>query len=263
MTSSRSCSLDPVIFSNWRWQPFLEHAVKVLQQFNPIAYPIPQQFLDQAGASGSKAHPIAIHTATWACQTETLRQVRAACVEAGAAASVLNLVINPSCRYDLPFFGADLVTLPSGHLLALDLQPVDRGDPLHTQPVWDRLLPIFERWKPLLPHGGPIPTEAEPYFSPAFLWARLPLDESSDELISSTLFDAFAEYLDLYVDLVNEAKPVTEERSRFLLDGQRRYTHYRAEKDPARGMLSRFHGTEWTEAYIHEVLFDLDRPNPA
>jgi phycoerythrobilin:ferredoxin oxidoreductase len=32
---------------------------------------------------------------------------------------------------------------------------------------------------------------------------------------------------------------------------------YRAEKDPARGMLTRFHGAEWTEAYIHGVLFDL------
>jgi phycoerythrobilin:ferredoxin oxidoreductase len=43
-----------------------------------------------------------------------------------------------------------------------------------------------------------------------------------------------------------------------LLAGQKRYTRYRAEKDPARGMLSRFYGSEWTEAYIHDVLFDLE-----
>jgi phycoerythrobilin:ferredoxin oxidoreductase len=47
-----------------------------------------------------------------------------------------------------------------------------------------------------------------------------------------------------------------------LVNGQRRYTRYRAEKDPARGMLSRFHGAEWTESYIHEVLFDLDKHYP-
>jgi len=183
-------------------------------------------------------------------------------VEAGPAASVLNLVINPDCRFDLPFFGADLVTLPSGHLLALDLQPVDRSDSLHTQPVWDRLLPIFNSWKPQLPDGGPIPAEAEPYFSPAFLWTRLPLGAASDGLIATVIFKAFAEYLKLYVELVHEAAPVADERSALLLNGQRRYTRYRAEKDPARGMLSRFHGAEWTESYIHEVLFVLDKYYP-
>ena len=60
-----------------------------------------------------------------------------------------------------------------------------------------------------------------------------------------------------FVDLVNEADPVDEARSKQLLAGQHRYTAYRAEKDPARGMLTRFYGSEWTEAYIHDVLFDL------
>jgi len=50
---------------------------------------------------------------------------------------------------------------------------------------------------------------------------------------------------------------VTDDRRDHLLAGQRRYTDYRAEKDPARGMLTRFYGSEWTENYIHTVLFDL------
>jgi phycoerythrobilin:ferredoxin oxidoreductase len=88
------------------------------------------------------------------------------------------------------------------------------------------------------------------------------LGAASDELIATVLFQAFAEYLKLYLQLVDEAPPVADDRSAILLDGQRRYTSYRAEKDPARGMLSRFHGAEWTETYIHEVLFDLDRHYP-
>ena len=68
---------------------------------------------------------------------------------------------------------------------------------------------------------------------------------------------AFQDYLDLYISLVEEAKPVDEERSELLLAGQKRYTAYRSEKDPARGMLTRFYGSERTEAYIHDVLFDL------
>jgi phycoerythrobilin:ferredoxin oxidoreductase len=174
------------------------------------------------------------------------------------AASVLNFVINPSCRFDLPFFGADLVTLPNGHLLALDLQPVDKADPDHTQPVWERLMPLFERWQAELPDGGPIPEEAQPYFSPAFLWTRIPLGDEGGALIERVIRPAFMDYLELYLNLVAEAEPVNDDRAELLLAGQKRYTAYRAEKDPARGMLTRFHGSEWTESYIHGVLFDLE-----
>ena len=170
---------------------------------------------------------------------------------------MLNFVANPSSRFDLPFFGADLVTLPAGHLIALDLQPALKADQRHTTPVWERLLPIWEQWQTLLPSGGPIPAEAEPYFSPGFLWTRLPLGNDGDALIENAVFPAFVAYLDLYLQLVAEAQPVSDERRLELLAGQRNYVAYRAEKDPARGMLGRFHGKEWTEAYIHGVLFDL------
>jgi phycoerythrobilin:ferredoxin oxidoreductase len=178
-------------------------------------------------------------------------------VEAGSAASVLNFVANPCSGFDLPFFGADLVTLPAGHLIALDLQPALKTDQRHTAPVWERLLPIWEQWQKVLPSGGPIPAEAEPYFSPGFLWTRLPLGSDGDALIENAVFPAFVAYLNLYLQLVAEAQPVTDERRPELLAGQSSYVAYRAEKDPARGMLGRFHGKEWTEAYIHGVLFDL------
>ncbi|NQV10532.1 MAG: phycoerythrobilin:ferredoxin oxidoreductase [Cyanobacteria bacterium] len=251
------CSLDPVALTAWRWAPFLEHAVEALQPFEPGAYPIDAEFLRRDGFTGSKAKPTAVTTATWACRTAKLRQVRAACVEAGSSASVLNFVANPSCNFDLPFFGADLVTLPSGHLIALDLQPALKTDQQHTAIVWERLLPIWDHWQQLLPSGGPIPTEAEPYFSPGFLWTRLPLGSEGDALIKNAVFPAFEAYLELYLQLVEQAQPVSEDRRQELLAGQRRYVAYRAEKDPARGMLGRFHGPEWTEAYIHGVLFDL------
>ena len=258
MTASTRCdSLAPVQIEGWRWQPFLDQAIAALQPLTPEAYPVPTDFLEKHGTTGSKAKPVPVTTATWACSTPKLRQVRAACVEAGASASVLNFVINPSCRFDLPFFGADLVTLPNGHLLALDLQPALKEDDAHTQGVWSRLMPIFDRWKAELPDGGPIPDEAKPYFSPAFLWTRLPLGDEGDALIQAVIRPAFEEYLNLYLSLVEEAEPVDDARADLLLGGQKRYTAYRAEKDPARGMLSRFYGSEWTEAYIHDVLFDL------
>ena len=257
MTLQRTNSSDALVIPDWSWQPFLDDAVAALESFEPEPYPIEQDFLLKQGQIGSKAKPVTVTTATWACRTEKFRQVRAACVNAGDAASVLNFVINPSSKFDLPFFGGDLVTLPGGHLLALDLQPADKSDEQHTRPVWDQLMPIFERWREQLPDGGPIPEEAQPFFSPGFLWTRLPLGNEGAHLIETVVRPAFNEYLSLYLKLAAKAEPVSDQRSEVLFAGQRRYTDYRAEKDPARGMLTRFHGSEWTEAYIHKVLFDL------
>ncbi len=102
---TRSDSLAPVQIGGWRWQPFLDQAIAALEPLAPEAYPVPRDFLEKHGSTGSKAKPVPVTTATWACSTPKLRQVRAACVEAGAAASVLNFVINPSCHFDLPFSG--------------------------------------------------------------------------------------------------------------------------------------------------------------
>ena len=50
---------------------------------------------------------------------------------------------------------------------------------------------------------------------------------------------------------------ISNERSLKILNGQKEYMRYRAEKDPARGMLRGFFGEIWTESYINNILFDL------
>ena len=143
MSDSRQSSLDPVQLEGWRWAPFLDQAIEQLLPMQPVAYPIEKTYLHRHNTGGSAKKPFSATTETWGCSTEKLRQVRAACVEAGSAASVLNLVMNPRTSYDLPFFGADLVTLPNGHLIALDLQPALKSDASHTEHVWAKLTPLF------------------------------------------------------------------------------------------------------------------------
>jgi phycoerythrobilin:ferredoxin oxidoreductase len=71
---------------------------------------------------------------------------------------------------------------------------------------------------------------------------------------------AFKDYLQAYLTFVDQAEPVTDpDRLAAIYEAQMRYLRYRAEKDPARGMLKRFYGEEWTEEYIHGFLFDLER----
>jgi phycoerythrobilin:ferredoxin oxidoreductase len=165
---------------------------------------------------------------------------------------VLNFVIFPGMDYDLPFFGADLVTLPGGHLIAIDMQPLFHS-PEYQAKYSEPLMDCFHRYQQDLPWGGDFPEEARQYFSPAFLWTR-PAETSA---VETHVFDAFKDYLNQYIAFVKAAEPVAD---RSIIQARHlAYQGYRAEKDPARGMLQRFYGPEWTEDYIHGFLFDLER----
>ncbi len=257
MQSNRSNSLDPISISNWRWADFLDETIKAFSIFQPRPYPINNDFLYRESFFGSSSNPKKVFLETWGLNTEKIRQARCACLKAGEITSVMNLVITPFHNYDLPFFGADFVTLPNGHLIALDLQPALKDDIIHTQNVWDKLKPIHSKWQSKLPSGGDIPSEARQYFSPAFLWSRIPLGEEGDKLISQIIKPAFVDYLNCFFDLVTNANRISPERSFKLLNGQKKYMRYRAEKDPARGMLKGFFGDLWAETYINNILFDL------
>ena len=257
MQSNRNNSLEPISLCNWRWSYFLNETIKAFSIFQPRPYPIESDFLFREACFGSSSNPKKVILETWGLKTEKIRQARCACLQAGEITSVMNLVISPFNNYDLPFFGADFVTLPSGHLIALDLQPALKDDLINTKYVLEKLKSIHANWQSKLPSGGEIPSEAKQYFSPDFLWTRIPLGEDGDKLINQVIKPAFDEYLNYFLDLVTNAKRISPERSSNLLNGQKKYMRYRAEKDPARGMLRGFFGDRWTERYINNILFDL------
>jgi phycoerythrobilin:ferredoxin oxidoreductase len=239
------------------YQPFLDSAIATLHdRLDLQPYPIPAGFESKSAIVGKGKHAEEILTTSHAFQSPKLRQIRAAHVQGGGSLQVLNFVIFPHLNYDLPFFGADLVTLPGGHLIALDMQPLFRDDRDYQAKYTQPLLPTFHAYQQHLPWGGDFPEEARPFFSPAFLWTR----PKENEAVETHVFAAFKAYLQKYLDFVDQAEPVTDPESlRNIEDSQLRYLHYRAEKDPARGMFNRFYGSEWTEEYIHGFLFDLER----
>lgn len=241
------------------YQPFLDYAIPLLKaRLDLAAYPIPAGFERKEALTGKGKKEQLVVTTSHAFKSSKLRQIRAAHVEGGDALQVLNFVIFPQLNYDLPFFGADLVTLPGGHLIALDMQPLFH-DAAYQKQYSEPILPIFNNYQKELPWGGDFPDEAKPFFSPAFLWTR----PKETETVQTTVFEAFKDYLQAYLDLVEQAQPVTDsQRLGEILEAQRRYIDYRAAKDPARGMFTRFYGEEWTEEYIHGFLFDLERHIP-
>ncbi|NEQ42799.1 MAG: phycoerythrobilin:ferredoxin oxidoreductase [Leptolyngbya sp. SIOISBB] len=239
------------------YQPFLDYALEQLQQTLDLQpYPIPEGFETKQAVTGKGKRQETVVTTSYAYQSPKLRQIRAAHVQGGNALQVLNFVIFPRLNYDLPFFGADLVTLPGGHLIALDMQPLFREDADYQTKYTQPILPIFESFQAHLPWGGDFPAEAQPFFSPAFLWTR-PTETAA---VETHVFDAFKAYLQAYLTFVQQAEPITDTTAlEDIEQAQLRYLRYRAEKDPARGMFNRFYGPEWTEEYIHGFLFDLER----
>jgi phycoerythrobilin:ferredoxin oxidoreductase len=239
------------------YQPFLDYAIELLpQRLDLQPYPIPEGFAHKSALVGKGKQENEVVTTSYGYQSPKLRQIRAAHVQGGNALQVLNFVIFPHLNYDLPFFGADLVTLPGGHLIALDMQPLFRDDLGYQAKYSQPIMPIFETYQQHLPWGGDFPAEASAFFSPAFLWTR----PKETEAVETHVFEAFKAYLQAYLDFVDRAEPVTDPQALDAIkQSQLRYLRYRAEKDPARGMFNRFYGSEWTEEYIHGFLFDLER----
>jgi phycoerythrobilin:ferredoxin oxidoreductase len=239
------------------YEPFLDTAIALLQKRLDLqSYPIPEGFESKSALVGKGKHQEEVLTTSTAFQSAKLRQIRAAHVQGGQALQVLNFVIFPRLNYDLPFFGGDLVTLPGGHLIALDMQPLFRDDAAYQEKYTQPILPIFKSYQQHLPWGGDFPEEARPFFSPAFLWTR----PQENGVVETHVFGAFQDYLTAYLDFVDRAEPITDPQYlQEIEQAQLRYLRYRAEKDPARGMFKRFYGLEWTEEYIHGFLFDLER----
>jgi phycoerythrobilin:ferredoxin oxidoreductase len=242
------------------YQPFLDYAIALLQESLDLqSYPIPEGFESKRAITGKGKRQEEVLTTSYASQSPKLRQIRAAHVQGGGSLQVLNFVIFPRLTYDLPFFGADLVTLPGGHLIAIDMQPLFRDDLAYQAKYTQPILPIFEKFQAHLPWGGDFPEEAKAFFSPAFLWTR----PQQTEVVETHVFEAFKAYLQAYLGFVEQAEPITDTQVLGDIEqAQRRYLRYRAEKDPARGMFTRFYGPEWTEDYIHGFLFDLESKLP-
>lgn len=242
------------------YQPFLDYAKSTLSDRLELSpYPIPEGFERKEETTGKGKRKEQVITTSVAYSTPKLRQIRAAHVNGGKSLQVLNFVIFPRPDYDLPFFGADLVTLPGGHLIAIDMQPLFRDDPEYRAKYTEPILPIFRAYQKDLTWGGDFPEEAKPFFSDAFLWTR----PSETETVRTTVFAAFCDYLERYLNFVEKATAieVTNQRDE-IIQAQLRYVNYRAEKDPARGMFTRLYGQEWTEKYIHGFLFDLPEKLP-
>lgn len=166
---------------------------------------------------------------------------------------MFNTVWYPSYEYDLPILGMDLISLGKSRVLSvIDFQPLHNTDAYSAQYI-DHLSAIRDKYPDL--HGtlsGKIYTDAL-FFSKQMLFGRM-TDESK---IMNTVFPAYQEYLTTYMSMMDRATPnYSHERMASVRARQSAYDAYNAIKDPAVGLYDAYFGKDWSDAFVHDFLFD-------
>ena len=96
-------------------------------------------------------------------------------------------------------------------------------------------------------------------------WTRLQ-GEDGLGIVQTRVFEAFKVYFDLYMEMMifvdqeqqhddDDSDEITNKH--MILNGTNDYLTYRRENDPARPMLTRLYGPEYTEQLISQVLFEM------
>ena len=248
---------ETIFYSDkWIWSSYLNYLIGTLEKYNVKEYPIPPKYKHNESIYGSKKDPKKVDLITWAVKNNKINLARAVCISSPNY-SVLNFLIIPESKYNMPFFGLDFVSLPNKHLLVLDFQPSIKIEKQFSNPLLEKIINMKNNCHKYLPRAEAMPIEVEKFFSPGLVWSILPIQDSSKYLITNILYSAFKEYLNLYLKTLFEVEEVEKKFQKEIMVGQKNYLTYRKDKDPARPMLSNLFGTEFTESLINDILFKV------
>ena len=120
----------------------------------------------------------------------------------------MNFLIIPNTIYNVPFLGADFVSLPNSHLLVLDFQPSLKVEKQFDPELLEKILKLKKSCHFYLPVAEKMSEDVARFFSPGLIWSRLPKEKESDYLIENQLYDSFKEYLNLYLKTLFESEEV-------------------------------------------------------
>ena len=233
--------------------PFKEYLEKELfNRFDLQSRPIPPGLESNVSSRGK--NPATIQS--WCYESDRLRKIRYSYIDAGETAQVFNSVVYPAHNYDIPLLGVDFLSFGKKKILVvMDFQPLFR-DRAYTEKYIEPMRDIRDKYNELAQDLEMKFYDANQYFSKYLLFAKL-----DSETVVNSLFPAFQEYLELYWQMLDNAKPLTNpEDIQRIVAAQKHYDQYSAERDPAHGLFSSYFGAEWSEKFLYEFLFEDATP---
>lgn len=231
------------------FQPFLRYLEKELfTRFELRSRPIPPELEFKVSLRGK--NPAMIES--WCYECPELRKIRYTYINAGETAQIFNSVIYPSHKYDLPLLGIDFLSFGKKKILVvLDFQPLFR-DAEYLEKYIEPMAPIRNKYHELAQDLEMKFYDANQYFSKYLLFAK-----TDSETVVNRLFPAYQEYIQLYWQLLERAEARTEpEAIARVVQAQKDYDIYSANRDPASGLFSSYFGHEWSEEFLYEFLFE-------
>lgn len=231
------------------FQPFLRYLeTELFRRFELRTRPIPPELEFKVSQRGK--NPAMIES--WCYECPELRKIRYTYINAGETAQIFNSVIYPSHKYDLPLLGIDFLSFGKKKILVvLDFQPLFR-DGEYLEKYIEPMAPIRNKYEELAQDLEMKFYDANQYFSKYLLFAKTDADT-----VINRLFPAYKEYIELYLQLLERAEARTEpEAIERVIQAQKDYDIYSANRDPASGLFSSYFGHEWSEEFLHGFLFE-------
>ncbi len=228
---------------------FIEHLEKELfQRFDIEPRPIPVGL--ERNISDRGRSPATIQS--WCYQCPELRKIRYTYIDAGESAQIFNSVIYPSYGYELPFLGVDFLSFGKvKNLIVMDFQPLFQNEAYQKQYI-EPLQALHQKYPDLSQDLEMKFYDANQYFSKYLLFAK-----TDPETVSTRVFEAFKDYLNLYWTMIEQAIPSTHpEQVERIVQAQKDYDQYSADRDPASGLFSSYFGHEWSEKFLYGFLFE-------
>ena len=195
---------------------------------------------------------------SWCYQCLELRKIRYTYIDAGASAQIFNSVIYPSQQYDLPLLGIDFLSFGQvKNLIVMDFQPLFQ-DVSYLEKYIHPLKSLHDKYPELSQNLEMKFYDANQYFSKYLLFAK-----TDPDTVKTRVFEAFKDYLNLYWQMIDEAKanPLIDQSDiQRIVKAQKDYDQYSADRDPASGLFSSYFGHEWSEKFLYGFLFEDARP---
>lgn len=181
------------------------------------------------------------------------RKIRLTYYDAGDNTQVFNAVMYPDPKYNLPVLGVDLLAFNRKKYLAIvDFQPLHEDENDHALPFEHRLQPIKDQYDSLKGRMSSKFYDETKFFSQQMLFARF----EDEAVIHDDLFPAFQSYVQTHLDLIREVKP-DQTAVDSVLERQKAYDTYSAERDPAMGLFTAMFGADWAQDFVHDFLFSM------
>jgi len=228
------------------FDPFLQELHAGIESRGGRLAPVPE------GLEQKKSDKQNSEIRSWLWDVPGFRRWRVTRLDAGDSLQVLNSVAYPAATLDHPLLGIDLLWFGARQKLVavLDFQPLSQ-DPSYFERHYSGLKNLHAQFPDLSGEETMRSFDPNQYFSPWLLFCRGGADQAQ-----SSLPKAFTPFLAAYWQLHDQAaqakSPMTTED---VINLQKAYDVYSAERDPAHGLFTSHYGKDWSDRFLHEFLF--------